>query len=352
MSIANKVLASLVAVTALVFFYLAARTLQTHVYWQKSVQNFEQALKKAKDKNEKLIDGEPGKMGIRQVQMELDRLLLDRRRTWADCEPKVKIDRNAGTAEVTLTIEKPDPNGIADNTVLYAFDQAEVQKRGRYLGQFKVTKVAGKDVILVPTSALSTRELDRLAVAKQPWMLYEIMPQDSHEAFAGLSDEEKKAVLPPATLQEYLKDGKPAAKDDPPQRVEDGKYVRQLRDYQVAFDADTDNRTLMDQQLKETTQDTALVKTALDQAQQQEAACKTDVAAAEQEKARICRERDVVGELAKKVSEKLAVVQAAISKLLVNNQAMAGQIAQQQLEAARRIDQRTRAMAQTGTGGG
>ena len=351
MSIWNKVLAWMVAVTAVAFFYLAGRTLETHAYWQKTQRNFEQAIEKVQRNNVNLEEGQPGQAGIRQVKLELASLLADRRRIWANCDPKVKADRQNNTAEVTVTIDKPDPHGIAENTVLYAFQDAEVQKRGRYLGEFKVTKVAGKDATLVPASALTTPELDRLAVAKGPWVLYNVVPHDSHEAFADVSDENKKAMLPAGVLEEYLKDGKPAGKDDPPDRVVDGKYVRPIRDYQVLFDNDVENRTVMDQRLKATQQDTNLLKDALAQAEKQQKACEADVAGAKEELTKIAGERTLVVDLSKAIQQKLEEVQSGISKLLEKNQAMAGRIAKQQLEAARRIDQRTRAMAQSGTRG-
>jgi hypothetical protein len=353
MSIWNKILAWFVGITALAFFYLAARTLQTHAYWKKTAQSFEQAIKKVDADNKKLLEGDPkaAQVGIRQINIELDKVLLDRRRVWTNCEAKARVGREDGSAEVLVTIDRPDPPGIADNTVLYAFEETPVEKRGRYLGEFKVTKVAGKEVTLAPTSMLNTRELDRLAVAKQPWILYEIMPRDNHETLARLSDDQKKAMLPVDTLQEYLKDGKPADKDDPAERVADGAYVRQLRDYQVLFDNDVENRTVMDQRLKAVTQDTNLLKVALDQAQKQEEVCKADIATAKEELAKITRERTLVADVSKAIDAKVAEVRAEISKLLEKNQAMAGHIAQQQLEAAERIDQRTRAMAQSGTRG-
>ena len=46
-------------------------------------------------------------------------------------------------------------------------------------------------------------------------------------------------------MQDYLKDGKPAAKDDPPEYVVDGKYVRPLVDYGVVFDDERENRMLL-----------------------------------------------------------------------------------------------------------
>jgi septal ring factor EnvC (AmiA/AmiB activator) len=158
-------------------------------------------------------------------------------------------------------------------------------------------------------------------------------------------------MLPAHSLPEYLKDGKPTDKDDPADRVADGKYVRPLRDYQVLFDNDVENRTVMDQRLKAVAQDANLVKDAVDQAQKQEEACKTDIATAKVELAKITRERNLAADVSKAIDSKAAEVRSEISKLLEKNQAMAGHIAQQQLEAAERIDQRTRAMAQSGTRG-
>jgi hypothetical protein len=352
MSIWNKILVWFVGVAALAFFYLGARTLQTHAYWKKTAQKFEQAIAKVNADNKRLVDGDPaaGQMGIRQVNIELDKVLMDRRRVWTNCEAKARVGQN-GSAEVNVSIDKPDPSGIAENTVLYAFEETPVEKHGRYLGEFKVMKAAGKDVTLAPTSLLNARELDRLAVAKQPWVLYEIMPRDNHEAIARLSDDQKKVMLPAETLQEYVKEGQPADKDDPADRVVDGKYVRPLRDYQVVFDNDIEARTVMDQRLKAVAQDIALVKDAVDQAQKQEESCKVDIAAVGEELAKITRERTLVADVSKAITTKLAETQTEISKLLEKNQAMAGRIAQQQLEAAERIDQRTRAMAQSGTRG-
>ncbi len=51
------------------------------------------------------------------------------------------------------------------------------------------------------------------------------------------------------------------------------------------------------------------------------------------------------------LDKELAAVNAEIARLIETNKAMAGRIAKLQLEAARRIDERTRAMAQSGAGG-
>lgn len=350
MSIWNKVLAGLIGVASVAMFYMAARTLKTHQYWRESVRKHELKLDRVRKDNVTLLEGN------RQLRMELNGLLVDRRRAWFQCVPKAKLNRQEGTGEIIVTAEQPDPHGIAVGTVVYVFEEADVRQNGRYLGEFKVTKADEKlkSVILVPTSRLSPRELKRLIEAKQPWDLYEVLPRDNHAVFASLNDDEKKAVLQElsaASLQEYLKDGQPATADDPAERVEDGKYARAIRDYEVLFGVARMKYTLLTDQVDAAARDDKLVREALELAKQQEEAVKKDVELAKQELTKFARERDAVATYRTKVQEELEAAKAAITRLIESNKAMAGQIAKVQLEAARRIDQRTRAMAQSGAGG-
>ena len=137
MCIWNKVLLGLIGVVSVVLFYMAARTLETQKYWRDSARAFEEKIEQTQDDNLLLAEGVDREgvqkqPGIRQVRLELHKLLLDRRRVWFGCEPKmpIKVGRNDGTAEITLTIDKPASHGIAKRTVLYAFQEADVQKKG------------------------------------------------------------------------------------------------------------------------------------------------------------------------------------------------------------------------------
>jgi septal ring factor EnvC (AmiA/AmiB activator) len=96
--------------------------------------------------------------------------------------------------------------------------------------------------------------------------------------------------------------------------------------------------------------DKKLIDDALADAQKQEEACKKDIADSTSDLEKFSRERDVVAAYRDAIKESLASAEAAITRLIDTNKAMAGQIAKFQLEAARRIDQRTRAMAQSGAG--
>ena len=181
---------------------------------------------------------------------------------------------------------------------------------------------------------MGPRQIERLGNAQRPWDLYEVMPHDSHDVFASLSDKEKEAMLPPESLPEYRNDAS-----------------RPLRDYQVLFRAQNVRRALMADQIDATTRDLKLVKEALDQAQEQEKAAQQDVATAKEDVKAATRQRDAVAAYLKTLQQDLDTAKADIDQLLKNNQNMAEQMAKLQGEAARRIDQRTRAIAQSGTRG-
>ncbi|MEN6406677.1 MAG: hypothetical protein ABFC77_09410 [Thermoguttaceae bacterium] len=352
MSIWNKVLVGLIAVASVAFFYMAARTLKTHQHWCELAAKFEKKIEQVQKDNRRLAEGDSNAPGIRQIRTELAKLLMDRRRTWFGCEAKVTVDPKKASAEVVVKTNQPDPHGIVENTIVYGFEDAKGAP-GRYLGEFKVTKSTPKhkQVILTSTSQLSSRELRDLAGATGAWTLYEVMPRDGHEVFSELTDEQKKALLPAGSLPEYLKDGKPAAKEDQAARVSDGKYVRMLRDYQVLLGVARVQRTLLWDQIAAATCDKRLVTDALAQAREQEKASRQELASVKEELQESVRQRDAVAAYLKQVERELTTVQAAVEELIKTNQAKAGQMAKLQLEAARRIDDRTRAMARSGAGG-
>ena len=358
MSLWNKILVWLIGVAALPMLFLAMWTLKTHKYWAELAQRHERRIEQLGDESQRLAEGlqKEGELvepGIRQVNLELYKLLLDRRRAWFHCDPKLIKVGDDGTAEITLSIEQPVPHGIADKNkkaVVYAFEEADVQKKGQYLGEFAASGVDDKRVLLTPTAKLTTREINRLkklAKTKGPWVLYEMLPRDNHELFAGLGDEQLKALLPAGVLPEYLKDGKPAAPDDPKERVQGGKYVRQLRDYGVLLGADQEKRILLSDSIEAAANDKQLLDEALADARKQEEGCKKDIAKATKDLKKSAGQRDEVAAYRKQLEDKLAAIQALVARLIATNQAMAGQMAKFQLQAAERIDARTRAMAQS-----
>jgi hypothetical protein len=359
MYIWNKVLVGLISFASLFLFFMGAWALKMETGWSRNAQNLGDQVKQLKKDNDALAD-QTG-----QLKMDLYKLTLDRRRMWplpisigtpgAQCDAVVKTGPE--TAEVSITISQtsaksePIPHGIVPGLVLYAFEQTPVESKGQYLGEFKVTKVNGKLIALAPTSRLSPREVAKVAKAnRRPWMLYEVMPADSHEALASLSDAEKKAMLSPESVQEYLKDGKPAEKDDPRDRVVKDKYVRPLQDYSILFGDERQKRLLLAASTEVLQEDNQLVQEALTDARAQANACAKDIASTKAEKEAMERDRDVVKTHHQKLEKSLGAMQAWVARLIELNQALAGRIAKFQLEAAQKIDQRTRAMAQSGAG--
>ena len=157
-------------------------------------------------------------------------------------------------------------------------------------------------------------------------------------------------MLPVESVKDYLKDGKPAEKDDPKECVVDGKYVRPLFDYGIMFNDEYEKRMLLGDTIVALQQDKQLVLEALDEARTQADLCARDIAATKTEKAKAMRDRDIVAAHLKNLEKNLGDMEAWIARLTELNQAMAGRIAKLQLEAAQRIDQRTREMAQSGAG--
>ncbi len=327
MSLANKILVGVVAFLGVVFLVLAAMTLRMHQNWCELAARDQQQIDALHADSQAIIDGAAGRPGIRQLRLDIARLITDRGRAWFKCDAKVAAKPDEGTATVTVTIDQSDPSGIADNTTLYAFQKADVQQHGSYLGQFKVTKTdpAQKQIVIEPTYRLDAGELDRLAKAQGAWVLYDVMPRENPEIMASLSDEQKKALG-----------------FDP---------KRPVRDYQVLLSAYHAQKVLWNDRIDFTTRDNKRLDDALAGAKQMVEGLTHDVAVAQQDAQKMEKQRDVVVAYQKLIEQELEATRGAIARLIHANKAMAGQIAVLQREAVRRIDQRTRAMAQTGAGG-
>jgi hypothetical protein len=350
MSIWNKVLVGLIIAVSLGMFLMGAWALKTSTAWSQAVNLREKQTKHYLEDNEQLangVPGQPGEPGVRQMRIDLHKLLVYRQGVWSDCVAKVKLLPEERTAEVTVTIGQPLPHGIAKGTVLYAFELTDVRKKGRYLGQFVTTAESDKQITLHPAVKLNEREIDKLKSTKSLWLLYQLMPQDNHDTFASMTEAELKALLPAEVVAEYIKDGKPATKDDKPQRVVGGKYVRPLRDYVILFGWLREHCILLQDTIEADKRDKQLIVEALALAKEQEEDARKEVALAGAEKDEMNRQKDIVASYRAQLEARVKALDEVVARLIKNNQALADQIASCQLEAARRIDERTRTMAQS-----
>jgi hypothetical protein len=357
MSIWNKVLLWLIGLSSLGLLIMAARAFQAHAYWMDTAQKLEKSIARVKDDNRLLLMGDNENPGINKERVLLHKLLVDRPRVWMNCVAQVP----KGAATINVAIDMPGPHGIIANNTIYAFEEPSADAPGRYLGEFNVTAAAEKQLTLAPAYPLTPSDLMKVESTKQPWILYDALPQDNHEAFAGLTEDQLKTFLPPETLAEFAKDGKPATEQDSKDRIDEQKnYVRQLRDYSQLLDFYRRQYTILFDETEATTRDKALVDESLADAQRQvqffqnlSTELKTQLGKTEKERdavAKFAGDR-LEGGVLKMLKDKLASIEGAINRMIEENKAMAGQIAQKQLEATRQIDARTRAMAQSAAGG-
>jgi hypothetical protein len=353
MSIWNKVFLGLIVASLLAFFYMSARMLKTQKNWSVRAQQYAKKIAELQ-KEDKIIEegGDVGgqfQPGIEQVRAELNKLTVDRQRVWYKCDPQVSVNRQAHTATVKVTIDQPNP-GISNKSILYVFEDVPAAQQGRYLGEFKVTAVADKQITLEPAFKLTPADEKKLAEAKKPWNLYDSLPHDNHEILEQLSEQDKKAMLPTDSVEEYIEEGKPAPQEAPPGNIIDGKYVRSLRDYDYLFDTYRMKITELVDRQESVMRDKQMVEDTLADAKLQVQFWQKQGTVAKALVAKMVRQRDAVAAHLDKLQKKIAEAKAAITELIKNNKAMAGQIAKIQLDATRRIDERTRAMAQSANG--
>jgi hypothetical protein len=237
MSIWSKVLVVLIFLTSIGGLYLAAKTLRAHKNWQLAVQSYDVPLEKAEKERTLLEEGNPNATppvpSITDLEVKLHDLMTGRGKVWRGCGVKQLKQDSLG---LSIEVPFPEPNQIQDKMVLYLFEESEP---GNFIGEYKVVGIADKMIELLPTTLPPTKKLfdqqvQRIQGTRVPWSLYETLPTDRHDVFRGYDQAQLSQMMPgvpPDALQEYLRDGSDAQPSDPAERVVNGKYERQLRDY-------------------------------------------------------------------------------------------------------------------------
>lgn len=212
-----------------------------------------------------------------------------RGRVWRGVQPGGPVD--PATGRVPVKIVKPTPHGLEKDAIVYAFEEGEPNAtdpvRGpQYLGEFRVMQTTPTGAVLEPVIKLDNpRTFGRLqqsTAAKPPrsWSLYETMPADSHELFAGLSKEDLLKILPKASVEEYIRQGSKATEDDDEyhragfddqgrrlgpedaSKAVEWRYDRPLRDYAYLFSELAREKVLMLADVAALTEDVAKLKAA------------------------------------------------------------------------------------------
>jgi hypothetical protein len=366
MTILSKILCGFLLLAAIPIFYLGARTLKTHQSYRERYLSFVKQVDNAQTKQHELKLGgkDPGvDLGILQAKSELHRLLAIRGRVWTGAVPSQPNDKG----HVNVTIKAPKPHqipapqaGKPTSFILYVFEEKNAKDGGRYIGEFRVNRVdvEGNIVTLEPSLELNVARTEEnaafLALLKDSadetkqntWALYDVMPVDSHEPFAGITDWE--GLIPAEVQTEYKRDGSPAQGDDPANMVvEEGgekKFRRPLRDYAMLFREFDRLYTLFRDQLDGYTRDNALVEKAVaDQETNEVAFFDKQIEEAKAELKRATDEKNAADAHAAAVAKELERLNGEVTKYLEQIQKDGKELADLQLKAVDAAEKRVKA---------
>jgi hypothetical protein len=347
MNIWSKVLAGCVVFASLFLFYFSAKMLSAEKNWQEAVKSYDKPLESAAKRAELALEGDrtatPPALGIRDLEVKQHDVLVDRGRVW-NCIAQ-KVDLNTGICSVG--VEQPDPHRIQDKSIVYLFEDNPANRGDttnlHYLGEFKVTGVAEKLISLEPTMKLSQRQRNNIAGTKAPWLIYERMPVDRADIFAGFDQQQLSTLMPgvPAeVINEYLRDGKESQPDDPEVRVMNGKFERALRDYVVFFhDLHSEIASYQDKVAAATTDLKITQQTLADTTKQVELRQQQIDKELKPELKEVSDERDLMLAQVDLLTKKLAEVRAENEATIAENKRLLAEWTKLQFAAAERLNE-------------
>jgi hypothetical protein len=251
---------------------------------------------------------------------------------------------------VNVTVESPQPSGIAPNTILYAFEEGppghpDPTSGAQYLGEFRVKEAAGQQASLVSVNLLDETEQQRLAASRGPWTFYETMPIDQNEIFAGLSADRLRELLPAESVEEYIRQGTPAGPDDDEWHVagfdEAGNpvgpddidkaakklYQRRLRDYSVEFSELNRRRIVLLANMEAVVSDNEKLKAALASAEQLGAFRADEIRMLKIDLAGVTKERAIIEQHLATVEQQLANARRLLDQAIAENRRLADELA-------------------------
>jgi len=380
------IVVELIFLATMGFFLLASETVRINAVFRAKINKDQKDLDKFEAQNNALQNGSSDSSIISQIGggevplktakdeqgnekldsiADLDHELLIATRlrgpVWRIAKPGVV---NAQTGEITVVVPTPLPGGPVKaggqpvSGVVFMFDDGPsqppaangAQQGPQYLGQFRATQTGPLQAKLQPVLPLDELERRRLATSRGPWIIYETMPLDRHEIFAGKTDQQLQQLLPKKTVNEYVRDGKPSTADDDPLRVvgfdENGKplppgdskatkklYQRRLRDYAAEFDEMARRRIAMLTDIDAINKDITRLKQAEDAAKKIQAFRENERTKLTSDLAGITKERTAIEKHLAEVNKLLARARQLTTDLMHRNEQLAAELAARQLPA-------------------
>ncbi len=283
-----------------------------------------------------------------------------RGRVWRGVAPAGPIDPKTG--RIPVAIAQPKPHGMEKDAIVYAFEQgapnpAAPAQGAQYLGEFRAVEVTPDGAVLESVNKLDNRTGNRIvrsqaALAQgqgRPWALYETMPADRHELFAGLNEAELKKRLPAASVDEYIRHGQKGKKEDFDEHLRasfddkgnrlgpddqakavEWRYDRQLRDYAYLF-AEAARQTAVALADKAAlVEDVAKLKTANEIAKKLGALRTEEQAALAVDLEHMKADRQAIESLLATIKVQLSNAQRMLAALVVDNSRRADDLVRQQ----------------------
>lgn len=308
------------------------------------------------------IEAEGRMPGLEYWVKQYQALARARGRVWRDAVPS-GFDQT--TKRIAVAVPNPKPHGLAVDSIVYAFEQgppnpAAPDQGSQFIGEFKVVEANDTGVFLQPVQQLDATAGKRLLASLQKqgnlWSFYELMPADTHDLFAGMTEEQLKALLPAGTVSEYVRQGTPAQPDDDDyhragfdeagQRVgPDDKakavtwlYDRPLRDYSYLFPELQRERVLLLADIAGLKEDIAALVAALASANELKAYRTTEIAELKEDQQHMERDLAFITKLLATINGQVANAQGQVDSLLKANAEKARELISEQLAALEAID--------------
>ncbi|QEG37754.1 hypothetical protein Pr1d_51010 [Bythopirellula goksoeyrii] len=362
------VLILFIMLTAVGFLILAAETMRIHRGLRAKLPGMESQLASLEQQNEVLLRGIEEDKGIIQLEHRLQMLTRDRGRAWRQVAPAGALNEKG---QIEVSIANPKPHGLDAETIVYLFESGNANPANpadgrQFLGEFKVVESSETGVVLESTQLLDQRTGERLARSEGPWSLYESMPSDKYDTFAGIEEAELRKRLPAAVVEQYLRHGQEATPDDDPSDVigfdendvrlgpnEMDKavkkvYNRPLRDYTFLFAELGRQKAVLLAKRDALIEDNAKWAATLASAEKLSEFREQEIKLLEEDLAGMKKDRKAIDEHLKAVSQSLKNARELIDSLLAENSSLADRLAARVQELRQIIDSTVPATAAIG----
>ena len=290
----DLVLLSLAFFLAIGFLPLAAGVMRVRMDWEKVRTEHAVRVERSTQEQEKIKYGDgTGGIALVPLEVEVRQMRADAGRAWrglrfmsasgsmatagADAKvilsmPPVNVPADPAAADPAAALPPvvapagaadpvaapPAQSKIDDKAIVYAFaegDYAGRQTPQFYLGDFKVSEVAGDQITMQPLLPMLPGVVQAISGGSVSTVsLYELMPVDSHQTFIAAGSEPTNELMfgrvdeqlvrellegkvSPSTLDAYLRDGSRSLPDDP----DDSKWVKVqfIKKHEIVVDSQT-----------------------------------------------------------------------------------------------------------------